>query len=108
LRDYLYLDDAVRALVLAGLHAESLQRQQYIVGSGIGCGLRSSFELVADRAALRTGRRVAVTTVPTPRQNARIGSRSFVADSRRFRRATGWRPRISLREGIDLTLDMLR
>lgn len=105
LRDYVYVEDVVHAFLLAGAKVGAVNGQHFIIGSGTGHTLAEAFNLVADRVALRTGRRVAVAHVEPPAGQAAIEARNFVADPTRFVRATGWRARWSLAEGIDATIE---
>ncbi len=105
LRDYLYVDDAARAFLAAAQHGEELKDGYAVIGSGIGHTFAEAMELIADRAALHTGNRVAVKHVKPPADLSPIEERHFVADSGHFTRTTGWRPSVVLGEGIDLTME---
>ncbi|MDP2321429.1 MAG: NAD-dependent epimerase/dehydratase [Acidobacteriota bacterium] len=104
LRDYLFVDDAVDAFLMAGLRPDQVSGRHYVVGSGAGISLRHAFELVAARVAAATGRHVPVVTDDSPRTAAMIEQRHFVADSRRLAADAGWRPRWALADGIDHTI----
>ena len=105
-RDYVYVEDVVRAFVAAAEGIDRVKGKHFVIGSGRGCTIAQALHLVAERVSLKTGKgRVAVEHVqPPPRQSA-IEDRNFIADSRRFTQHTGWTPRISLEEGIDRTID---
>ncbi|MDP2052293.1 MAG: NAD-dependent epimerase/dehydratase [Acidobacteriota bacterium] len=104
LRDYLFVDDAAEAFLMAGLRSEQVSGRHYVVGSGEGVTIRQAFELVAARVEAATGRRVPVVTDDSPRQVAPIERRHFVADSGRLAADAGWRPRWALADGIDHTI----
>ncbi len=105
LRDYLFIEDATRAFLAAGARIDRLNGGHYVIGTGKGHALRQAFDLVAQRAALRTGKRAALRRVRTPGNGSPVASRNFVADPSAFHRATGWRAATGLREGIDRTLN---
>lgn len=107
LRDYLYVEDAARAFVAAAARGDQLSGQRFVIGSGKGHTIRDAATTVAARVAARTGHRVNVALCDPPAPLSPIELRNFVADSRRFREATGWTPRVSLEEGIDRTLEAL-
>jgi nucleoside-diphosphate-sugar epimerase len=107
LRDYLYIEDAARAFLVAAAHSEALSGQHFFVGSDVGYSIASALKMVADRAAIRTGKVVEVRRVPPPVASSPVEQRNFVADSRRFREATGWQSSFSLQEGIDQTMEDL-
>lgn len=105
LRDYLFVDDAVDAFLMAGARSRELNGRHYVVGSGTGISIRHAFELVAARVEAATGRRVPVVTDDSPRAISPIEQRHFVADSSRLTADTGWRPRWTLSDGIDRTIE---
>lgn len=96
LRDYLYVDDACDALLLAGSREEFLG-QVYNVGGADRCSIRE----FADRLGAVAG--VPVETVPFPPERASIEIGDFYTDDTKFRRAGGWSPRVGLEEGIQQT-----
>ena len=106
-RDYVFVGDVVSAFLLACRDIDTVNGRRFVIGSGEGHTLAEAFNLVADRVALKTGRRAPVEYVDPPGPQSPIESRSFVADTRRFTQATGWRPRYRLAEGIDRTVESL-
>ncbi len=96
LRDYLYVDDVVRALELLAAHDDNVIAN---VGSGTGV----SFREAAD-AIVRIAGRGSVVSVPWPSNAARVETGDFVADITRMR-ALGWSPSTSLEEGVRTTLE---
>jgi nucleoside-diphosphate-sugar epimerase len=105
LRDYTYIDDVVRALLAAARHINKLNGQHFVIGSGQGHTVAQAIQLVAARASARTSREVKVVHVDPPASALSIDTRNFVADARRFREATGWKPLIPLVEGLDRTIE---
>lgn len=104
-RDYVFIDDVVDAFLTAGAQARYLSGNYYVIGTGRGFRIVDAINLVADRVKLRLGRRPAVVHVTPPDGISPIENRDFIADSGRFRSATGWVPRVNLSDGIDQTLD---
>ena len=100
LRDYVYIDDVVRAFLIAGAEP-GMTGQSFNVGSGRGITLRDVFYLVAKRAEQATGRRSRVCEVPWPDDEAPIEARPFTADIQRISSACGWTPTVSFTDGID-------
>jgi UDP-glucose 4-epimerase len=107
-RDYVFIDDAVAALCAAASARDTVSGRHFLVCSGQSLTLADAFDLVADRAAALTGRRVPVQNVPPPAGLSPIEDRSFDGDPARFREATGWEARTDLRAGIDATLQSFR
>ena len=106
LRDYLYVTDAARALLLAGAHGHELRGRHYVLGSGLGHSVSEAFQLVAERVSSRTGHPVSVRHDERYVPDSSIETRNFVADSRAFAKDTGWHPETSLSRGIDLTAEV--
>jgi nucleoside-diphosphate-sugar epimerase len=105
LRDYVYVQDTAAAFLAAARHAEKINGRHFIIGSGHGYSITEAMNLVADRVGLKTGNRVDVEHVEPPFPQSPIEYRNFVADSRRFTEATGWRPEFPLPEGVDRTVE---
>lgn len=107
IRDYVYVQDVMRAFLMAGAQAHELSGNYYVIGSGDGLRIVDAVNLVADRVEHRVSCRPAVVFVTPPEGLSPIEHRDFVADTGKFRSATGWAPRISLKDGIDRTIDYL-
>ncbi len=103
-RDYVFIDDVVEAFLLAAVHMDCLAGRYFVIGSGCGHTVAQAIRVVAQQVEMKTGRKVAVRNVEAPANLSPIEYRQFVADSGRFSRLTGWKPRYSLREGIDATI----
>ena len=93
-RDVLYVDDLVEALLLARSHTDRVTGHAFNLGGGPENAL-SLLELLELIGGLHG---------ETPRiqhEAWRPGDqRYYVSDTRRFRRATGWRPRVAPRDGV--------
>lgn len=106
-RDYVYVDDVTCAFLQAALSIERIDGRFFVIGSGRGHTIAEAANLVAERVALATDRRVQVNHIAPPRPASPIEGRSFIADTRAFRVATGWQALVGLPEGIDLTIRSL-
>jgi UDP-glucose 4-epimerase len=105
LRDYVYVEDVARAFALAADHVDAVNGKHFVISTGTGHTLAQAVRLVAERVAARTGRQALVEHVAPPASLSPIDTRNFVGDPSAFARATGWRPSVSLQEGIDRTID---
>jgi UDP-glucose 4-epimerase len=108
LRDYVYVDDLLEAFFRAGAIADQARLRSYIIGAGNGYTLRETFELIANVIAEMGYQRVNVLPSPWPEDIHLIERRSYVADIRPLTEFSGWRPTVSLREGIRLTAEAFK
>lgn len=102
LRDYLYIDDLVEALLRLGASPETDGRA-YNVGSGEGTALVD----LARHIVSITGRG-RVVHVEWPALAATIETGDFVADVSRLAAELGWSPQVSLTHGLGRTVDHYR
>ena len=91
IRDYIYIDDVVRALHLL-LVGTSVTAGTYNLGSGSGHSLRRVIELVGEVC----GRMPRIKYLP----ERRIDVPEIVLDISKIRAELGWRPSTRLRDGI--------
>ncbi|HEV2837343.1 MAG TPA: NAD(P)-dependent oxidoreductase [Pyrinomonadaceae bacterium] len=102
-RDFVYIDDVIRAICAAATSETITAGNKYIVGSGEGYSLREIVNEIATRAERLNSRHVAVLVD----ENAALEPiewRNFIADYSRLRSATGWAAGTKLHQGIDSTL----
>jgi UDP-glucose 4-epimerase len=102
LRDYVYIDDAVEALLALGA-ADASNGRIYNVGSGTGTPI---VEMARTIVTIAGGGHIAF--VPWPSIAERVETGDFVADVSRIGREIGWRPSVSLREGVERTVAFYR
>jgi UDP-glucose 4-epimerase len=101
-RDFVYVDDAADAFLRAGA-SDACNGDVFNVGGREPMAHRELVALLLDVAGGGT-----VRYVDWPDEKRRIDIGSFYSDSTKFERATGWRPSISLREGLQRTLAYYR
>jgi nucleoside-diphosphate-sugar epimerase len=99
IRDFLYLDDVVEAFA-AAVDADVCDGSHYVIATGQGHTLADAYRQIAKEASAATGRQAKIVTVPEPTDLHPIERRNFTGDSSLFRRRTGWRPTITLPDGI--------
>ncbi len=98
LRDYIYIDDAVDALLCAAADPKAVGRV-YNVGSGSGTAL---VDFV--RGAISAAGAGAYKLVEWPQEFLEVETGDYAADISRVQAELGWRPRISLATGIAMTV----
>lgn len=102
LRDFVFVDDAVEAFLLAGASG-ACDGDVFNVGGLEPISHRDLVDVLLQVAG--SGR---VRYVPWPEEKKRIDIGSFYADWSKFRRATGWQPAVDLREGLARTVAFYR
>ncbi|RSN30112.1 NAD-dependent epimerase/dehydratase [Amycolatopsis sp. WAC 04169] len=107
-RDLVHVDDVASAFMAALDHPDSLVGGHWLIGAGRGDRLGEVFRLVAKEMSEHTGKSpVEVSCVEPPAHAPETDLRSITIDSTPFRAVTGWRPEISLPEGVRRTVAAL-
>ena len=101
LRDFLYVDDCVEAILLAA-------GSDTVFGEvlNVGGGEPTTFREVAETLSSLTGARWEFAPFSPERKAQEPGD--FYSDVRKIARTLGWRPRTPLREGLERTLAYYR
>lgn len=99
-RDFNYVSDTVEAFAAVGLAEKLEYGTAYNTGTGMAVSIGDIVEMV---------RRLTNTSKPVEKEAMRIRPehsevRVLLADSRRLTEATGWRPCISLEDGLSRTI----
>ena len=102
IRDFNYVDDAVEAFLLAATNPDT-------VGKALNLGSDEHISL-KDLAALLVHCHGSgdFEIVPFPPDRKAIDIGDYYADDSRFRTITGWKPAVSLKDGLKRTLDYYR
>jgi nucleoside-diphosphate-sugar epimerase len=101
-RDFLYVDDVVEALLRAAL-AEGAAGRVFNVGHHETLSLRDTAATMVRVAG--SGR---VELVPWPHDRAAIDIGDFVSDFSAARDVLGWRPRTAFADGVQRTIAFFR
>jgi nucleoside-diphosphate-sugar epimerase len=104
LRDFIHIDDVVRAFVAAGTNPAGPERC-FNLASGTGAPLRQAVSIAVAHAERLTDCRVPIVDAPWPAGAHAIERRSFIANIDRIRTVMRWSPAISLDEGIGRLAD---
>lgn len=105
-RDLLHVDDVARAFWAAIPCMDVLAGKRWLLGTGQGAPLGGVFTRVSALVAEQTGKEpVPVVSVAPPEYAEGSDFRSVTVDSSAFRAATGWKPQVSLEEGLRLTTE---
>jgi UDP-glucose 4-epimerase len=101
-RDLLYVDDAVRAFLLAGARDEAVG-EVFNVGGPVSVTLAELAETL-----VRVAGQGAFRIVPFPPERRAIDIGDFYADDAKIRAALGWSATVALEAGLRRTLDYYR
>jgi UDP-glucose 4-epimerase len=101
-RDLLYVDDAAEAFLCAAV-TEEAEGLALNVGGDDPCSLSALAEAII---AANGGGKYEIRAFPPERKRIDFGD--FLTDDRRFRALSGWRPRISLADGLRRSLSYYR
>jgi UDP-glucose 4-epimerase len=101
-RDFVYVDDVADAFLRAGA-TDAVNGEVFNIGGSEPTAHRDLVALLLDVAG---GGRMTLIDWPPDKKAIDIGS--FYADSSRFATATGWAPRVPLREGLARTVRYYR
>lgn len=104
-RDYLYVTDAVDALLCAGTYS-NLIRPSYVIGTGVGIPIREALDLIADVVYRRSGKQVKVVGISPPAGRYENERHKTIVFSTIFQNDAKWTPKFSLRSGIESVVDM--
>jgi CDP-paratose 2-epimerase len=93
-RDVLYVSDLVDAMTLAEANIESLSGDAFNIGGGVrnATSLLELLEMIGELV----GERPQAMLRPWRRADQRY----YVSDTRRFRAATGWMPKVGVQAGL--------
>ena len=107
LRDYVYIDDVVKAFLAAGLAIGS-PTGVFNVGTGNAVTINDAFRLVGQQIGLLTGNRVSFKIEPWPIRADPIELRNYAANFQKIHETFGWTPLTSLEEGIRLLINSIK
>ncbi len=105
IRDYIYIEDVAEAFLLAGAKIDKTKGNYYLIGTGCGYSLKDAFGLVKNVVKDKIKKNVNIEQIPMPEGISPIEYRNFVADTTKFKEATGWEAKFLLEEGIRNTVD---
>jgi nucleoside-diphosphate-sugar epimerase len=101
-RDYIFVEDVAEGILSAALAPETAG-QVYNLGTGVGTPFIDMVRLVGE-----TIPGTDIQHLPWPQDRYFVETGDFIADITKLQAATGWAPQVSLREGIEKTVDYYR
>jgi nucleoside-diphosphate-sugar epimerase len=107
LRDYIYIDDVVRAFIAAG-NKKNFCDGVFNVATGKSISVKDAFNLVAFKTGIVTGSKVKIKYSNWPDGSSEIDLRSFASDVTSILNELGWQSTVTLDSGIDYLIDKIR
>jgi len=104
IRDYIFIDSVVKALLLSPIYIDKLEGKHFILGSGFGKSIHDAIELVAELVNKNIGNKVQIKSVKPPSRLLPIEFRNFIADVSSLTSLTGVSLNYSLKKGITKTI----
>ena len=98
MRDYVFIDDAIEAFVLAGI-APSVSGASYDVVSGVGTKFLEAVQMVAKLVEKSTGKPVSVS-LESNQSLSEVDKRSYVGNLSKVQDALKWQPTVNLQDGL--------
>ncbi len=99
LRDYLYIDDVVHALLLSGIYCSD--EKYYVLGSSDKKTISNVWEIISEKL---NGILIEYDDINLDLMEMR----SYIGDYSLFNQFTGWNPKVNLQEGISETIKNLK
>jgi nucleoside-diphosphate-sugar epimerase len=104
IRDYLYIDDLMDALLCIAAKRTMSGKTFYVLGSGHGTRLVDAIQMISQLVNIYTKISSPVINIPIPDSLHAIESRNFIACTDAFSNDTGWKANINLQSGLDKTI----
>jgi len=103
IRDFIYIDDVVKAIILALKNINKLNKPYYYIGSGKGHSLKQISQIIKDKYfEINPYKKISIKLIK--KKLTKFDNRNFVANYKNFKNITGWSPKISLQKGIGMTI----
>jgi len=101
IRDFNYVDDVVEALILSAISDDSLGKI-FNLGAEDPMSLNDVAEIMTDCSSKGKGK---WKNVPFPGELKKIDIGDYYADYRKIKSTLGWKPKVSLKEGLKKTVE---
>lgn len=106
-RDYVYIDDVSRAFLIAGLQPDKINGKHFIIANGKAHNLNQAAELIVTEVEQHLNRSITVEYINLPVSASVLDTRNFQGNISAFSQATGWKPEINFKQGINLTVNAM-
>ena len=107
IRDYIFIDDVISALLLAGgIEKDISKGQSYVIGSEEGKRISEAWNLISKKVSEKSGGEVIIEK-KLDFKLAPIEMRNFIAKTSSFNKITGWKTEVTFEKGIEITVNAI-
>jgi len=107
IRDYSYVEDYVNAFIFSAI-SKNTDGEMFVLGSEQGRTFNSVVETIKKIGEEITKKEITITHIEPPNQQKgeeKINNRNFIADSGKFKKATGWFAKTNFEDAIRKTFE---
>lgn len=102
MRDYLHIDDLIRALLLSARHLNKLNENKfYNIGSGESITIKNCFKKIAFILEKKYNKKIKIKHINFENNANEIHKRNYFANYSKFNLVTKWKPKINFNRGIN-------
>ena len=105
IRDYIYIDDVINALLLSG-YLSGLNLKYFIIGSGEGISINNAWNTIAKKIEEKFMKPIRIIH-DSKIELEPFDYRNFIADYNLFQTRTNWQPVYTFEMGIDKTINSI-
>jgi len=99
IRDYIYIDDVVSALIKIAF-IDNVEYSSLNLVSGVGVKIKDAFKMIADEVFKFSGTEVNIKKSPWPDNLSPIELRNFIGSNIKLSKIADWSPQYNLKKGI--------
>ena len=100
IRDFIYIDDVISGIIIALKKFDKLNKDYYFLTSGKGKSLKQFAKIINSQLRNIYGYNAIIKFQKWPNSSTILDKRSFIGNPSSFEKATGWKPRFSLKNAI--------
>ncbi len=107
IRDFIYISDVANSFLEAAIHIKKCNGRKFIISSGQGHQFLNVINTIIQLANKLKTINPLIEFTPFSDKALNIEKRNFIGDNTDFISLTNWKPKISLEQGITLTMETL-
>ena len=100
LRDYIFIDDVINALLKCMTNKKIFKKRKFILCSGESFLIKDTFKLIQKFLEKKYKIKIKLVKYPLKKKFYKLNTRSFKSNSKIFTELTGWKAKYSLKQGL--------